>query len=102
METAGEVTVQLYAVREAPTLDAARVGRTSSSILTVRSIRRPSPASPTTGMRCQLTLLRAELGLDPPPVNTDHRKTNNQRKDIAAWLAGHRFGSLKKRLPAVG
>ena len=33
--------------------------------------------------RHQLTLLRAELGLDPPPANTDHRKTNH-RKDIAA------------------
>jgi putative transposase len=33
--------------------------------------------------RHQLTLLRAELGLDPPPANTDHRKTN-QTKDIAA------------------
>jgi hypothetical protein len=33
--------------------------------------------------RHQLTLLRAELGLDPPPANTDHRKTN-QHKDIAA------------------
>jgi hypothetical protein len=33
--------------------------------------------------RHQLTLLRAELGLDPPPANTDHRKTNH-RKDNAA------------------
>jgi len=33
--------------------------------------------------RHQLTLLRAELGLDPPPANTDHRNTNH-RKDIAA------------------
>jgi hypothetical protein len=32
--------------------------------------------------RHQLTLLRAEPGLDPPPANTDHRKTN-QHKDIA-------------------
>ncbi len=29
------------------------------------------------------TLIRAELGLDPPPANTDNRKTN-RRKDIAA------------------
>lgn len=33
--------------------------------------------------RHQLTLLRAELGLDPPPANTDYCKTN-QHKDIAA------------------
>ena len=33
--------------------------------------------------RHQLTLLRAELGLDPPPANTKDRKTN-QRKDITA------------------
>ena len=33
--------------------------------------------------RHQLTLLRAELGLDPPPANTDHRNANH-RKDIAA------------------
>lgn len=34
--------------------------------------------------RHQLTLLRAELGLDPPPANnTDNRKTN-RRKTIAA------------------
>ena len=33
--------------------------------------------------RHQLTLLRAELGLDPPPANPDHRKTNHT-KDIAA------------------
>jgi hypothetical protein len=33
--------------------------------------------------RHQLTLLRAELGLDPPPANTDNRKTN-RRKHIAA------------------
>jgi putative transposase len=33
--------------------------------------------------RHQLTLLRAELGLDPPPANTDNRKTN-RRKNIAA------------------
>jgi putative transposase len=33
--------------------------------------------------RHQLTLLRAELGLDPPPANTDHRKTN-RRKNVAA------------------
>ena len=33
--------------------------------------------------RHQLALLRAELGLDPPPANPDRRKTN-QHKDIAA------------------
>ena len=33
--------------------------------------------------RHQLTLLRAELGLDPAPANTDDRKTN-QCRDIAA------------------
>jgi putative transposase len=33
--------------------------------------------------RHQLTLLRGELGLDPPPANTDNRKIN-RRKDIAA------------------
>jgi putative transposase len=33
--------------------------------------------------RHQLTLLRAELGLDPPPANTDNRKTN-RRKNVAA------------------
>jgi putative transposase len=33
--------------------------------------------------RHQLTLLRTELGLDPPPANPDHHKTN-QHKDIAA------------------
>jgi hypothetical protein len=29
--------------------------------------------------RHQLTLLRAELGLDPPPANTDNRKTNRHK-----------------------
>jgi putative transposase len=33
--------------------------------------------------RHQLTLLRAELGLDPPPANTKNRKTN-QRKGLTA------------------
>jgi putative transposase len=33
--------------------------------------------------RHQLTLLRAELGLDPPPANTKDRKTN-RRKSVAA------------------
>jgi hypothetical protein len=33
--------------------------------------------------RHQLTLLRAELGLDPPPANTKDRKIN-RRKDITA------------------
>jgi putative transposase len=39
--------------------------------------------------RHQLTLLRAELGLDPPPGNTDDRKTNQQ--NLAACSSGHRF-----------
>jgi hypothetical protein len=29
--------------------------------------------------RHQLTLLRAELGLDPPPANTNDRKTNRRK-----------------------
>jgi transposase-like protein len=33
--------------------------------------------------RHQLALLRTELRLDPPPANTDNRKTN-QRKNVAA------------------
>jgi hypothetical protein len=33
--------------------------------------------------RHQLRLLRAELGIDPPPANTDGRKTN-QTNNIAA------------------
>jgi transposase-like protein len=33
--------------------------------------------------RHQLTLLRAELGLDPPPANTDDRETNH-RRNVAA------------------
>jgi putative transposase len=33
--------------------------------------------------RHRLTLLRTELGLDPPPANPDHH-TTNQHKDIAA------------------
>ena len=33
--------------------------------------------------RHQLTLLRAELGLDPPPANTDDHKTNH-RRNVAA------------------
>jgi putative transposase len=33
--------------------------------------------------RHQLTLLRAELGLDPPPANTKDRKTN-RRNSVAA------------------
>jgi hypothetical protein len=33
--------------------------------------------------RHQLTLLRAELGLDPPPATTDNRNTN-RRKNVAA------------------
>ncbi len=33
--------------------------------------------------RHQLKLLRAELGLDPPPANTNDRK-NHRRKNVAA------------------
>ena len=33
--------------------------------------------------RHQLTLLRAELGLDPPPADTDNRKTH-RRRSVAA------------------
>ena len=33
--------------------------------------------------RHQLTLLRAQLGLDPPPADTDNRKTN-RRRSVAA------------------
>jgi putative transposase len=33
--------------------------------------------------RHQLTLLRAELGLDPPPVNTNDRKTNRRNSEAA-------------------
>jgi hypothetical protein len=33
--------------------------------------------------RHQLSLLRAELGLDPPPATPDHPKTNHH-KDITA------------------
>lgn len=70
-ETAGEVLAHVYAVRDAPTLDSARVAadRCRVSITDVE--------------RHQLTLLRAELRLDPPPANTDHRKTN-RRNSVAA------------------
>ncbi len=40
--------------------------------------------------RHQLRLLPAELGLDPPPANTDDRKTNPPN-NIAARSSGHRF-----------
>jgi transposase-like protein len=33
--------------------------------------------------RHQLTLLRAQLGLDPPPADTDNRNTN-RRRSVAA------------------
>jgi hypothetical protein len=33
--------------------------------------------------RHQLNLLRAELGLDPPPADTDHRN-NDRRRSVAA------------------
>jgi transposase-like protein len=151
-DTAGEVMAHLYAVRDAPTLDAARVAadrlvntyrqqypaavacfaddldallaihrvpvrhriRVRTTTLAERSFveeRRRTKVIPrfpdekaalklvfATMIRAadrwcrvsisdlerhQLTLLRTELGLDPPPANPDHRKTN-QRKDIAA------------------
>src|SRR5918998_577996 len=115
-EAAGEVMAHLYAVRDAPTLDAARV----AADRLVNTYRREYPAAVacfaddldallaihrvpvrhrirvrTTNLadrwcrvsisdleRHQLTLLRTELGLDPPPANPNHRKTN-QHKDIA-------------------
>ena len=151
-ETAGEVLAHLYAVRDAPTLDAARAAadrfintcgrdypaavacftddldallaihrvpvrhriRVRTTNLAERSFveeRRRTKVIPrfpdekaaiklvfATMIRAadrwcrvsisdlerhQLTLLRAELGLDPPPPNTKNRKTN-QRKDLAA------------------
>jgi putative transposase len=151
-ETAGEVMAHVYAVRDAPTLDAARVAadrlvntyrreypaaiacftddldallaihrvpvrhriRVRTTNLAERSFveeRRRTKVIPrfsdekaalklvfATMIRAaerwcrvsisdlerhQLTLLRTELGLDPPPANTDHHKTN-QHKDIAA------------------
>ena len=151
-ETAGEVLAHLYAVRDAPTLDAARAAadrfintcgrdypaavacftddldallaihrvpvrhriRVHTTNLAERSFveeRRRTKVIPrfpdekaaiklvfATMIRAadrwcrvsisdlerhQLTLLRAELGLDPPPPNTKNRKTN-QRKDLAA------------------
>jgi transposase-like protein len=151
-ETAGEVLAHLYAVRDAPTLDAARAAadrfintcgrdypaavacftddleallaihrvpvrhriRVRTTNLAERSFveeRRRTKVIPrfpdekaaiklvfATMIRAadrwcrvsisdlerhQLTLLRAELGLDPPPANTNDRK-NNQRKDLAA------------------
>jgi putative transposase len=151
-ETAGEVLAHLYAVRDAPTLDAARAAadrfintcgrdypaavacftddleallaihrvpvrhriRVRTTNLAERSFveeRRRTKVIPrfpdekaaiklvfATMIRAadrwcrvsisdlerhQLTLLRAELGLDPPPANTNDRN-NNQRKDLAA------------------
>ena len=151
-ETAGEVLAHLYAVRDAPTLDAARAAadrfintcgrdypaavacftddldallaihrvpvrhriRVRTTNLAERSFveeRRRTKVIPrfpdekaaiklvfATMIRAadrwcrvsisdlerhQLTLLRAELGLDPPPPNTKNRKTNH-RKDLAA------------------
>ena len=151
-EAAGEVMAHLYAVRDAPTLDAARVAadrlvntyarqdpsavacftedldallaihrvpvrhriqvRTTNlaerSFVEKRRRTKVIPRFPdekaalklvfatmirAAGRWCrvsisdlkrhQLTLLRAELGLDPSPANPDHRKTNHT-KDIAA------------------
>jgi transposase-like protein len=151
-ETAGEVLAHLYAVRDAPTLDAARAAadrfintcgrdypaavacftddldallaihrvpvrhriRVRTTNLAERSFveeRRRTKVIPrfpdekaaiklmfATMIRAadrwcrvsisdlerhQLALLRTELGLDPPPATTNHRKTNHT-KDIAA------------------
>jgi putative transposase len=151
-ETAGEVLAHVYAVRDAPTLDSARVAadrfantysreypaavtcftedleallaihrvpvrhrtRVRTTNLAERSFaeeRRRTKVIPqlmdekaamklvfatmiraadrwcrvsiTDLERHQLTLLRAELGLDPPPANTDHHKTN-RRNSVAA------------------
>ena len=151
-ETAGEVLAHVYAVREAPTLDAARAAadrfintyrreypaavscftedldallaihrvpvrhriRVRTTNLAERSFveeRRRTKVIPrfpnekaalklvfatiiraadrwcrvsTSDLeRHQLTLLRAELGLDPPPANTNDRKTN-RRNNVAA------------------
>lgn len=151
-ETAGEVLAHVYAVREAPTLDAARAAadrfintyrreypaavscftedldallaihrvpvrhriRVRTTNLAERSFveeRRRTKVIPrfpnekaalklvfATIIRAadrwcrvsisdlerhQLTLLRAELGLDPPPANTNDRKTN-RRNNVAA------------------
>lgn len=151
-ETAGEVLAHVYAVREAPTLDAARAAadrfintyrreypaavscftedldallaihrvpvrhriRVRTTNLAERSFveeRRRTKVIPrfpnekaalklvfATMIRAadrwcrvsisdlerhQLTLLRAELGLDPPPANTNDRKTN-RRNNVAA------------------
>jgi putative transposase len=49
----------------------------------IRAADRWSRVSISDPERHQLNLLRAELGLDPPPANTDDRKTN-RRKTVAA------------------
>jgi putative transposase len=49
----------------------------------IRSAERWCRVSVTDLERHQLKLLRAELGLDPPPANTNDRK-NDRRRSVAA------------------
>ena len=49
----------------------------------IRAAERPCRVSVSDLERHQLQLLRAELGLDPPPADTDKPKTN-RRKSVAA------------------
>ena len=49
----------------------------------IRAANRWCRVSITDLERHQLRLLRAELGLDPPPADTDSRKTD-RRKRVAA------------------
>jgi putative transposase len=49
----------------------------------IRAADRWCPVSISDPERHQLNLLRAELGLDPPPANTNDRK-NHRRKSVAA------------------
>jgi putative transposase len=49
----------------------------------IRAANRWCRVSITDLERHQLTLLRAELGLDPPPAETDNRRTN-RRRSVAA------------------
>ena len=115
-EAAGEVLAHLYAVRDAPTVDAARVaadrfantyGRVYPSavacftddleallaihrvpvrhrirVRTTNLAERWCRVSISDLERHQLQLLRAELGLDPPPA-TDHQHTSRRRAAAA-------------------
>ena len=97
----------LYAVRDAPTLDAARAaadrfiniyGREYpaavacftedlDALLAIHRVPVRHRIRVRTSIsdleRHQLRLLRVELGIDPPPANTDDRKTNRPN-NIAA------------------